>query len=298
MKSRNLLRFFFFFTILFSSTISNDDACPSGMRKTYVDDLNMDEYGSARRWLGAVCFFQFPGSLFFSRQVLIEPRFEVHLKSAVDAIDIVESSGEQKIYGYTIVISGYKNTLSGLDSRTVSSSSSSLSFNDIGYNNFVNSLVIEFDFVKDNNDPDENSFSIRYCDTSCYSDDTNAFAKQALSSQKYIAGQKNEWDFRFVYDNKRFTLYSGPNTKLYQTDYDLEKMLGTNIAYVGFTGFMESNRGELNLIGTFMCEDNYAINKIKSYFYKDGKFSEQASYEPGEKINIELMFPIPQEVIL
>ena len=104
------------------------------MRKTYVDDLNMDEYGSARRWLGAVCFFQFPGSLFFSRQVLIEPRFEVHLKSAVDAIDIVESSGEQKIYGYTIVISGYKNTLSGLDSRTVSSSSSSLSFNDIGYN--------------------------------------------------------------------------------------------------------------------------------------------------------------------
>ena len=290
MKSRNLLRFLFLLTLLFSSTISNDDACPSGMRKTYVDDLNMDEYGSARRWLGAVCFFQFPGSLFFSRQVLIEPRFEVHLKSAVDAIDIVESSGEQKIYGYTIVISGYKNTLSGLDSRTVSSSSSSLSFNDIGYNNFVNSLVIEFDFVKDNNDPDENSFSIRYCDTSCYSDDTNAFAKQALSSQKYIAGQKNEWDFRFVYDNKKFTLYSGPNTKLYQTDYDLEKMLGTNIAYVGFTGFMESNRGELNLIGTFMCEDNYAINKIKSYFYKDGKFSEQASYEPGEKISFAFSF--------
>jgi hypothetical protein len=66
------------------------------MRKTYVDDTNMISYGSARRWLAAVCFFQFPGSLFFERKVLIEPRFEVHLKAAVDAIDVVESSGEQK----------------------------------------------------------------------------------------------------------------------------------------------------------------------------------------------------------
>ena len=290
MKSRNIFSFLFLLSLLVSSTISADDACPSGMRKTYVDDLNMDEYGSARRWLGAVCFFQFPGSLFFSRQVLIEPRFEVHLKSAVDAIDVVESSGEQKIYGYTIVISGYKNTLSGLDSRVVSSSSSSLSFTDIGYNNFVNSLVIEFDFVKDNNDPGDNSFSIRYCDTSCYSDDANVFTKKALTNQKYIAGQKNTWDFRFVYENKKFYLYSGPNNNLYESDYDLEKTLGTNIAYVGFTGFMESNRGEINLMGTFMCEDNYIISKIKGFFFKDGKFSEQATYKPGEIISYAFYF--------
>ena len=129
MKTTNLFSFLLLFFLLFSSTISADDSCPSGMRKTYVDDLNMKEYGSARSWLGAVCYFQFPGSLFFSRQVLIEPRFEVHLKSTVDAVEAVESSDEQKIYGYTIVISGYKNTISGLEGRSVSSgSSSSLTF--------------------------------------------------------------------------------------------------------------------------------------------------------------------------
>ena len=116
MKKRNLFSFLLL-SFFISFTISADDSCPSGMRKTYVDDVNMQEYGSARSWLGAVCFFQFPGSLFFRRQVLIEPRFEVHLEPTVDAIDVVESSEEQNIYGYTIVISGYKNTISGLEGR-------------------------------------------------------------------------------------------------------------------------------------------------------------------------------------
>ena len=291
MKTTNLFSFLLLFFLLFSSTISADDSCPSGMRKTYVDDLNMKEYGSARSWLGAVCYFQFPGSLFFSRQVLIEPRFEVHLKSTVDAIEAVESSDEQKIYGYTIVISGYKNTISGLEGRSVSSgSSSSLTFTDIGYNNFVNALIIEFDFVEDLYDPSANSFSIKYCDTYCHSYDNNAIITQSLSNQKYIPGQKNEWDFRFVYEDKKITLYSGPNTILYQKTYDLEETLGTNIAYVGFTGFMESNRAEINLMGTFMCEDNYAINKMKGSFYKNGKLYEEMTYEPGQTISFAFKF--------
>ena len=97
MKARNLFIFLIMFSLLQTSTTFAEDSCPSGMRKTDFDDTNMDSYGSARRWLAAVCFFQFPGSLFFHRKVLIEPRFEVHLKAAVDAIDVLENTSKQKI---------------------------------------------------------------------------------------------------------------------------------------------------------------------------------------------------------
>ena len=193
MNAKSLFIFLIIFSLLITSTISAQDSCPSGMRKTYVDDKNMVSYGSARKWLAAVSFFQYPGSLFFQRKVLIEPRFEVHLKAAVDAIKVVENSGEQKIYGYTIVISGAKNTISGYKGRNVQGQNpSTLKFTDIGYNNFVNALIIEFDFVQDYYDPGANSFSIRYCGTTCSSYDNQAFASYTLKNQKYNPGKKNQ----------------------------------------------------------------------------------------------------------
>ena len=291
MKARELFVFLTIFSLLFISATSQDDSCPSGMRKTYVDDLNMNQYGSARRWLGAVCFFQFPGSLWFSRRVLIEPRFEVHYKAAVDAIDVVENQGEQKIYGFTMVISGEKNTVSGLEGRSVSGgTSASLTFDDIGYNNFINALIIEFDFNPDYADPSDNSFSIRYCDTHCYSQDVDVFVSGALNKQKYDPGKPNQWDFRLVYQQKTLYLYSGPNDLLHSMNIDLETTLATNIAYVGFTGFMESNRGEINIMGTFMCEDNYVITKMKGKFYENGEMYEEKDYEPGKTINYAFSF--------
>ena len=149
MKSRNIFFILVFFSLFLSSFIHAEETCPAGMRKTYVEHTNMNQYGSARKWLPSVCFFQFPGSLFFSRKVLIEPRFEVHLKAAVDAIIPVENVGEQKIYGFTMVVSGYKNTISGLQGRSVTGNPYDLKFTDIGYNGFTNALIIEFDFVQD-----------------------------------------------------------------------------------------------------------------------------------------------------
>ena len=294
MKARNLFIFLIIFSLLIASTISIEDSCPAGMRKTYVDDLNMVSYGSARKLLASVCYFQLPGSLYFQRKVLIEPRFEVHFKASSGPVDYVESTDEQKIYGFTIVISGYKNTISGMNSRIISGSkvsSSSLQFNDIGYNNFINALIIEFDFVKDTNDPDSNSFSIRYCSSTCgSSSDNNAFGKKKLGNQKFQIGQKNEWDFRFLYQNKNIYVYSGPNTILYSSKYDLESTLDTNIAYVGFTGFMESNRGEINLMGTFICEDNYVLKKMIGYFLKDQTLLPSSEYLPEETINFAFHF--------
>ena len=199
MKARNLFIFLIIFSLLYTSVFSVEDSCPSGMRKMYVDDTNMVSYGSARKWLGAVCFFNFPGSLFFQRKVLIEPRFEVHLKAAVDAIEQIENASEQNVYAFTIVITGNKNTISGMKSRTVTGgASASQTYSELGYNNFVNAVVIEFDFVKDYEDPDSSSFSIRYCRSSCMSSDYRATVSQKLTSQRYVAGQKNEWDFMIL----------------------------------------------------------------------------------------------------
>jgi len=292
MKARNLLIGLSLFTLLITSAFSAEDSCPTGMRKMYVDDTNMNSYGSARKWLGAVCFFNFPGSLFFQRKVLIEPRFEVHLKAAVDAIEEVDYPQEQNIYGFTIIITGAKSTISGMNTRTVTGgASTSRSFSDIGYGNFVNALVIEFDFVKDQEDPDSSSFSIKYCRSSCTNSDYRTMTSEKLTSQRYEAGKKSEWDFRFIYANKKFYLYSGPNTVLYSFSYDLEDILGTNIAYVGYTGFMESTRGEINLQGTFICEDNYVITKLVGYYLleNDG-FYNYLYYEPGETIQYGFEF--------
>ena len=272
--------------ILLSTFILAQDSCPAGMRKTYVDDVSMIPYGSARAWYAAVCYFQWPGSLFFKRKVLIEPRFEVHLKAALEKVDTVETSDEQKVYGFTIVISGYKNTISGYVSRSQHTSV----FDDIGYNNYVNSLIIEFDFQKDKNDPDDSSFSVRFCDKSCTADDAYSMYKAKLTNQQYNYLMNNNWDFRLIYANKQLQILSGASQAIYTKAINLEELLGTNIAFVGFTGFTFSNRREINLLGSFICEDNYEISLMPGNFYINEKKYETATYQAGSDINYLFSF--------
>ena len=141
-------------------------------------------------------------------------------------------------------------------------------------------MIIEFDFVQDVHDPAPNSFSIRYCGTTCHSYDNTAFFRKALDRQKYIPGTRNEWDFRFVYQRKRIFIYSGSNSIIYQGNYDLERQLKTNIAYVGFTGFHESSSTELNIMGSFICEDNYVISRMKGNFLKNNRLYQTTDYQP------------------
>ena len=289
MKTSNCFYWLLIILSLFTINLAQTDSCPTGMRKTYVGDYNMDQYGSAWRYMAAVSFFQFPGSLFFSTKVLIEPRFEVHLKASTEYIDVIESENERKIYGFTIVISGYKNTIRGLETRN----GKTYVFTDIGYNNFVNSLIIEFDFEKNVYDPESNGFSLRFCDTSCNSDDgdNNIVMHSAkLSSQTYNPAKANEWDFRLFYADKKLSLYSGPNELMFSTNFDLATKLGTNIAYVGFTGFIENNRRQLSIIGTFICEDNYQISKMPGNFYVNNGKLDTVIYEAGASINYVFSF--------
>ena len=161
---------------------------------------------------------------------------------------------------------------------------------DLGYNNFANSLIIEFDFEKDSDDPDDNSFSVRYCSTTCSSSDKNAIKNGKLISQTYNPNQENIWDFRLIYENKIIYIYSGQNEILYSFNFDLEEKLGTDIGYVGFTGLIESNSRHISLIGSFICEDNFDMNKINGDFFDGGKKYDTMEYEAGTTINYVFPF--------
>ena len=289
MRTKNLYLVTIFFYLFLTTFIHADEGCPYGMRKTYVDNLNMDQYGSGRRATGSVSYWSLPGALYFSRKVLIEPRFEIHLKATYDTIVKVSNDGENKLYGFTMVISGNKNTVSYHDNFHSKNDLYRKKIDDFGYNNFQNALIIEFDFERDNKDPDSNNFSIRYCDNGCSRDDRYAFAKGPIINQKYKPGQRNNWDFRFIYKDKTIFLLSG-TTQIYEVSYDLERTLRTNIAYVGFTGFMTGSRQDINIIGTFICEDNYMMSKIRGSFYEDGRTYSERNYEPGKTIYYAINF--------
>ena len=293
MKTRNCFLLLTLLFVLFA-TFEAADTCPSGMRKLYIDDTNTDAYGSGYSPYGAICFYDDPGSLFLKRKILIEPRFEVHLKVSINPVDVIENAREKRIYGFTIVISSNNNTISGMSNRIykLNEDLDQKIYSDIGYNNFRNSLIVEFDFFKDSNDPDTSSYSLRFCTNTCNSDDNSylVFGKGRLNSQTYDANKVMNWDFRLIYIDKVLSLYSGQNEMIYSGRYDLVSKLGTNIAYVGFTGFLEGNNRELSLLGTFVCEDNYDLPKMYGDFYINSKAVREATFTPGAAITFKYSF--------
>ena len=259
-------------------TFSAEDTCPNGMRRTYLDETTASEEGSARNYVPALNFYEGSGALWFRRKVLIEPRFEVHLKASIGSVDIIESSDERKLEGFTIVISKFKNKLSAGSSDY------------IGYYGFTKNYIIEFDFNKNRNDPDDSSYSFRYCDTTCSNDDANAIIYDRLNSQRYDPTKTTNWDFRLIYIDEKLYLYSGANTLLFTYSVKLSKELESNTAYIGFTGYMNGNRRELNVLGTFICEDNFDISKMVGSFYVDDKELDTYTYKAGETVQYLFSF--------
>ena len=257
-------------------SIYADDTCQSGMRKMYLDETTAYEEGTARNYVPAINFYEGSGALWFRRRVLIEPRFEVHLKAAIQKAEVIESSTEQTLEGFTIVISGNKNRLSTASSDYM------------GYYGFTKSYIIEFDFNKGNHDPDDSSYSFRFCDSTCSNDDSSAILSGKLSYQRFDPTKDMNWDFRLIYGDKKLTLYSGANQQIFQYEVDLASTLDAYTAYVGFTGHMNGNRRELNVLGTFVCEDNFDISRMTGKFYVNEQEYDTYSYEGGE--NVQYLF--------
>ena len=259
--------------------IYTEDTCPNGMRRTYLDETTASEEGAARNYVPALNFYEGNGALWYRRKVLIEPRFEVHLKASIEPVDIIENSNERNLQGFTIVISKNKNKLS-LDGPS----------DYLGYYGFTKSYIIEFDFNKNRNDPDDSSYSFRYCDSECSNDDANAFVYDKLNAQRYDPTSTMNWDFRLIYSDKKLYLYSGVNTLLFSYNVDLSSSLESNTAYIGFTGNMNGNRRELSVLGTFICEDNFDISRMVGSFYVDDNSLETYTYKAGETVQYLFSF--------
>jgi len=276
MKAKNISFLVLFLWMFIIQSIYADDTCQSGMRKMYLDETTAYEEGTARNYVPAIDFYEGSGALWFRRRVLIEPRFEVHLKAALQKAEVIESSKEQTLEGFTIVISGNKNRLSTASSDYM------------GYYGFTKSYIIEFDFNKGNHDPDDSSYSFRFCDSTCSNDDSNAILSGKLSYQRFDPTKDMNWDFRLIYGDKKLTLYSGANQQIFQYEVDLASTLDAYTAYVGFTGHMSGNRRELNVLGTFVCEDNFDISRMTGKFYVNEQEYDTYSYEGGE--NVQYLF--------
>jgi len=161
------------------------------------------------------------------------------------------------------------------------------SSNYMGYYGFIKSYIVEFDFNKNNKDPDDSSYSFRFCDNDCSNDDTKAIGFGRLSSQRYNPTKDMNWDFRLIYDNKKLKIQSGSQA-FYTEDVNLKENLGTYAAFVGFNGYMNGNKRELNVLGTFVCEDNFDITKMAGKFYVNENEYERYPFEAGE--NIQFLF--------
>ena len=276
-KNLSSLLIYLLLLLALFSYITAADTCPSGMRKYFLDDQSSLAFGAARIEIPAVTFCEGNGALWYDRKVLIEPRFEIHLKVSLNKVNIIESTDEQILEGFTMVISGLNNKVgSGTPEN-------------IGYSGFSKSYIMEFDFNQNSFDPDSNSYSFKYCASSCTGDDGKAIYKGRLPNQKFDPTKNMNWDFRLIYSDHKITVYSGPNTVLYEYYVDLSSKLGT-LAYVGFTGYQRGNRRELNLLGTFICEDNYDLTKMKGSFVVDGKKLSTATYKAGNKIYYSFSF--------
>lgn len=188
----------------------------------------------------------------------------------------MESAKEQTLEGFTIVISGNKNRLSTASSDYM------------GYYGFTKSYIIEFDFNKGNKDPDDSSYSFRFCDNDCSNDDSKAIASGKLNLQRFDPTRDMNWDFRLIYADKKLTVYSGANQQIFSQAVDLAANLNAYTAYVGFTGHMSGNRRELNVLGTFVCEDNFDISRMTGKFFVNEKEYDTYSFEGGE--NVQYLF--------
>ena len=269
-KDKHISFLVLFVWMIFIQKIYGNETCGEGMRKMYLNETTSYNEGTATNVVPAIITFVGDGALWYKRRVLIEPRFEVYLKAAIKSTNVTA------LKGFTIVISGNKNTLQLGPSDYM------------GYYGFTKSYIIEFDFNKGNHDPDDSSFSFRFCDKDCSNDDSHAILSGKLSRQIYDPTRDMDWHFKLIYSDKKLSLYHLDDTVIFTHNVDLNATLETYAAFVGFTGYKTEKKGELNVSGTFICEDNFDISKMRGKFYVNKKEYEKYIFESGE--NFQYLF--------
>ena len=88
------------------------ETCSSGMRKTFLDNTNTNIIGAARRIPLSIAYYEAAGgAVWFNRRILVEPRFEVHLKVTLTELTKDQDDWQHIIDGWAIVIPTTANKL-------------------------------------------------------------------------------------------------------------------------------------------------------------------------------------------
>ena len=249
-----LLLFSILISLLLSLSTVHSETCSSGMRKTYLDNTNTNIIGAARRIPLSIAYYEARGgAVWFNRRILVEPRFEVHLKVSVTDLTKDQDDWQHIIDGWSIVISTTSNKLG-------------YPYGAIGYQDFTNSYVVETDLFQNAGDFSCNTLSIHKCTGTAVCSASESGTKQVnLVNQIYNPSVPQTFDIRLMYSDGVVKVYSGDQQML-TDNFNFTDVYGSEALYLGFTGFFRGNRKELNMLGSFICEDNYDVTKMNGHF--------------------------------
>ena len=264
-----LLLFSILISLLLSLSTVHSETCSSGMRKTYLDNTNTNIIGAARRIPLSIAYYEARGgAVWFNRRILVEPRFEVHLKVSVTDLTKDQDDWQHIIDGWSIVISTTSNKLG-------------YPYGAIGYQDFTNSYVVETDLFQNAGDFSCNTLSIHKCTGTAVCSASESGTKQVnLVNQIYNPSVPQTFDIRLMYSDGVVKVYSGDQQML-TDNFNFTDVYGSEALYLGFTGFFRGNRKELNMLGSFICEDNYDVTKMNGHFLVNGEVKDSVTVKAG-----------------
>ena len=234
----------------------------------------MNALGTAVRSPLSIAWTTPTGALWLNRQVLVHPKFEVGLKVTINAHGCYDDNFNNPMDGWTIILSKTNNYIGQ-------------SGDNKGYNGIYDAIVTEFDFHYnyEAGDISGNSVSIHKCFQSNCSPIENSNTIQRNIAQTYDRCQVMSYDIVLLYNNGNYRIQLG-DSYIVDTTEDLNERF-SGWAFLGFSGFFQGQRRELQIFGSYFCEDDYTLSFDYKYQYSSAWFISKAVTVPaGSSFNI------------
>jgi hypothetical protein len=238
----------------------------------------MNAYGTATQYPLSIASREGEGALWFTRKVLISPRFEIRARVEIGTGGC-RDRGSWAMDGFTVIISKSVNYLS-----------SGGGF--LGYYNIYDAIVTEVDLWHNSNfnDISYNSMSIHSCIGSHCSPYENGSTIQRNLPFNYSNCGYMIYDVVIMITQNNFRVQIGD---YYIVEYkeDLWRW-NDNWAYVGLTGFFRGNRRSLSLVSSGICEDDFNINNFQRNWLVGSSYLNSASpvMTAGQTLKLMISF--------
>jgi hypothetical protein len=199
----------------------------------------------------AISWYEGEGGLWFNRKVLVHPRFELGLRVEINEYGCYDPDSDA-LDGWTIILSKTNNYLYGPGGS-------------IGYQGIYDALVTEVDlyYNQEHGDLSGNTISVHKCYKKACAPTEGSDTVQRNLPLSYDKCRRMVYDVVIIYSSGYFTVQLGDNPMV-SFQENLGSKFDQNWAYVGFTGFFRGRRRDLQIAGSYLCEDDYNNN---SFYY-------------------------------